>query len=1377
MDGHADATEQVAIAKLEPTIPNLQSCYFKAVVTLIWPYSSSNKSLSVLLAEPDFLLRRSRGQVKVQFAGSSAKHVFDAGIGSGDELVVSLNGAEWIPESASAAQTPGRGIEWELKFAERLVLQIRQRESGNIALLNLDNPPQESEPVRVAEIEAPVENPSPPPGSPIPTARHDQLRSEETGEWSSPAFIKRARLSYGSFIGKDFEAFIEDDGSIPGKGRKRSRFGRKSGDWRYISRSPSPEEEVEVEDPVVEQPPPEKEKPKMTDEGCQTDGLEYSEEMQEFFRQSQAAGREARLSGPPGLQDTRMEFAEDQVNRQPVPSFDAFPSGNEQPASHAIEANGSAAQWPESIFRDMGFSNGSLPDMNLRPSLPFEQPASHSPQNPPTSSIFGNYQEDGRNGPFHAPYPPDQPMELQHGLPLETGHHYGEHLNEAPEEPRDSAAPQFAQPAQSLYPELPDVSMETPAQPAWESLTHVPGATAPSTFEVPDATSREASAPRYSQPSTPKYRLNELGQVVPIDEGEEESEGESEEGEEEAEHHEIGSDEEMGEESGEESGEEIEVESRQAPEQHYRQPQFPNEQAGVATEQRYSNERDESELDEEDHPSEGQEFSDDDEGSEVDSGDEALYAQEGEEFEEGEDFDEEDDQRYDDEEMSEEDLGPVYQQQQQQPAAKAEPVFIDLLSSDDEEEQPKPEPKPPLVHKESNFADVEDNVQDNVIEDEEVDEDAEGEYEGESEEEEIAVGRRDDEESEESESEGSESPELEDQEPSDVTEVGQPFTPQATQVQNEVEMQQAPAITTQPDQFKPDNANLSMVEEVGGYEDEDDTMERGLAEQRFMDGANDLPADSGIVKEKTPTSTAVEDVQVESGDEEDTEGGVAPSQTVEMEVDQEVQIPEAVNVRASLDEQLQAKQFEDELRDDEQLEEEQLEEEELEEELEHKDTSLAETREDVSLAEVTYPSLPLDESSIIETEKEPLDEPQEEEADDDDMELINAQLMTPDATQISSTLPQDASFTAPAEKQLQDDTTAEKVVADEIVHNSVEDTEPIKETTAGITKRVTRSAKATADTLQPPVTPTTDKRMSLRSATSPISTRTDRSPSLAVSAPRTRKDSSATAHLSPEAPKPSEKRQPSPQPPKHNLRSKPSTSPISARITRSQDRTEAPATPNVPAAILPPATKDLKPPPKELPTTPQKATAPPLSETALRASLTKALRTNLSDFTPLKVLRHNLGKRLDVLAIATTAPPEAQRAKHGPRHYHLRFNVTDPSIAPTGVVEIQVFRPYKEALPDVEVGDGVLLRNFSVKAEKDKGFALRSEDSSSWAVFKRDRVTECRGPPVEIGESEEEHVARLKEWWGSRGEEFMARLERVGESPGSARGKTKAKGA
>ncbi|KFY09941.1 hypothetical protein V491_07883, partial [Pseudogymnoascus sp. VKM F-3775] len=1113
MDGHTDATEQVAIAKLEPTLPHLQSCYFKAVVTLIWPYSSSNKSLSVLLAEPDFRLRRTKGQVKVRFTGSSAKHVFDAGIGSGDELVVCLNGAEWIPESASAAQIPGRGIEWELKFSERLVLQIRQRESGNIALINIDNPPQEPEPERIAEMETPLENPSNRPGSPIPTARHDQLHAEETGEWSSPAFIKRARLSYGSFIGKDFEAFIEDDGSIPGKGRKRSRFGRKSGDWRYISRSPSPEEEAEVEEPVMEEGVPEKEKPTMTDEGCQTEGLEYSDEMQEFFRQSQAAGREAKPPQPPGLQETQMEFTEDQGDRPPIPPFEAFPAGHAQPASQAAESNGATTQWPESIFRDMGFSNGSVPDMNLRPSVPFEQPKSQGPQHPPTSAIFENFQDDDRNGLFRAPYPPDQPMQFHHSPPLKADHHYGDHVNETPEEARDSMTSQFAQPAESLYPELPDVSMEAPAQPAWESLTHTPGEIPPSTFEIPNALHAEESAARYSQPSTPRFRLNEVGEVVATNEdegeegqeGEEESEGESDEGDEEVERRQTGPDEEMEE---DESGEEIEIGSREAPELYYRQTHL-HDEGGVGAEQRYSNEEGESELDEEDHPTEEQEFSDDDEGSEIDSGDEALYAQEGQEFEEEEeDYDEDDERRYEDEEMSEEDLGPA--QWQQQPAAKSEPVVIDLLSSDDEEEQAKPEPRPPLIHKESSFADVEDNLQDNVMYDEELGEDAEGEYEEESEEEseeeEMAVVHPGGEESDESEgSEGSEGPGLEAQEPSDATEVLQPVTPQIAEMQHGVEMQQVPAVSLQQDQPKLDNANLSTVEEVGGYEDEDDTVEPGLAEQRFMDGAHDVPPELRTEKEKMPDSSAAEDVPVEASEEEVAESTITQPQPDQMELDQESGESEAAKVRASLDEQLQAKQLEDEQLEEEQLEEEQLEEEQLgeeqfdeeqldeeqldeqpeellEEELRQKDTSPAETGEYTSLAKVSYPSLPQDESSIIGNQRPLLDEPLEEDstAVADDIELINAQLMTPDATQVTSTIPQDGSFTTSTERQFQNLVT-EEVVTDEVVHSSAEGTEPVKETPVEVTKRVTRSTKAATGTLQPPATPTADKKMSLRS--------------------------------------------------------------------------------------------------------------------------------------------------------------------------------------------------------------------------------------------------------------------------------------------------------
>ena len=111
------------IAQLNPDLRPDESSV-TGIVTLIWPYASSKETFSLLLVEPDFRLRSKRGQVRVHFQGSSAKAVARSGISSGDQLLLSLRGAQWA-KSFTAAVTPGRGIDWELQFGERLVLQVR----------------------------------------------------------------------------------------------------------------------------------------------------------------------------------------------------------------------------------------------------------------------------------------------------------------------------------------------------------------------------------------------------------------------------------------------------------------------------------------------------------------------------------------------------------------------------------------------------------------------------------------------------------------------------------------------------------------------------------------------------------------------------------------------------------------------------------------------------------------------------------------------------------------------------------------------------------------------------------------------------------------------------------------------------------------------------------------------------------------------------------------------------------------------------------------------------------------------------------------------------------------------------------------------------
>ncbi|KAH0541759.1 hypothetical protein FGG08_003781 [Glutinoglossum americanum] len=238
--GHSplSATTPLPIAQLDPSLPSLSSKSIRAIVTLIWPYSSSKRSISLLVAEPDFRLRRNRGQVRIHFHGSAAKAVARQGVGNGDAVSLGLEGAEWLP--VGVVSTPGKGIDWELSFAERLLMELHRDAQPNV-VLNVDHPTPSPEPE--AQAASPPQSPPPPPPS-IGSQHLPEPKQAPMNEWSSPAFLKRARLSSGSLFGSSYDPFADADGFIEGKGRKRTRFWRESGQWRYTDRTPSPEKEI-----------------------------------------------------------------------------------------------------------------------------------------------------------------------------------------------------------------------------------------------------------------------------------------------------------------------------------------------------------------------------------------------------------------------------------------------------------------------------------------------------------------------------------------------------------------------------------------------------------------------------------------------------------------------------------------------------------------------------------------------------------------------------------------------------------------------------------------------------------------------------------------------------------------------------------------------------------------------------------------------------------------------------------------------------------------------------------------------------------------------------------------------------------------------------
>ncbi|KAF2788241.1 hypothetical protein K505DRAFT_421240 [Melanomma pulvis-pyrius CBS 109.77] len=236
--------EPVPIAELRPELPGLETKQIKAVVSLLWPYSSSTRQFALLLAEPDFRLRHKKGQTRVRFTRSCAKAIAATGIGIGDTVILALQGAQFV-ERDTEIRTPGRSIDWELSFSQTLVIQIFRdgNEIANLDIVNAAPTPAPRSPVRRELHATPTQTP----------LKNSTLRLGDAPQWSSPAFLKRSRLSDGPFFeaGYDPLAISNEDGHD--KKRRRKSF-KDWNVWTYSARTPSPEKDDPVQDNLASSP-------------------------------------------------------------------------------------------------------------------------------------------------------------------------------------------------------------------------------------------------------------------------------------------------------------------------------------------------------------------------------------------------------------------------------------------------------------------------------------------------------------------------------------------------------------------------------------------------------------------------------------------------------------------------------------------------------------------------------------------------------------------------------------------------------------------------------------------------------------------------------------------------------------------------------------------------------------------------------------------------------------------------------------------------------------------------------------------------------------------------------------------------------------------
>ncbi|KAI4156383.1 MAG: hypothetical protein LQ340_000319 [Diploschistes diacapsis] len=233
---------RLPIARLEPSV-DATTTYVQGAITLVWPYSSSKQTWSFLLVEPDFRLRRQRGQVRISFSGACARRTARSGIASGDEISLALDGARW-EEDAAQDQTPGRSVGWTLAFGKRVIFErVREVQEGNLVDTDRMSPSPEPEQSLLSIT---------PPGTPIeilhtPINKAISTLKRNQTAWSSPAFLKNGASPSLPFFGRAADPFWDEEGWEQGPPAKRAKFGRGSGQWRFVERTPSPDPKAQLE--------------------------------------------------------------------------------------------------------------------------------------------------------------------------------------------------------------------------------------------------------------------------------------------------------------------------------------------------------------------------------------------------------------------------------------------------------------------------------------------------------------------------------------------------------------------------------------------------------------------------------------------------------------------------------------------------------------------------------------------------------------------------------------------------------------------------------------------------------------------------------------------------------------------------------------------------------------------------------------------------------------------------------------------------------------------------------------------------------------------------------------------------------------------------
>jgi hypothetical protein len=203
-----------------------------AVVTLLWPYSSSTRQCALLLSERDFRLRARGGQIRVKFSGLAARAVADGRPGIGDEVVLELGSGEWVKdEGGLPVRVPGKSV-GELQFERGVRMTVKKTGGAEDVEVSVAGDAVDEVEEKAQQVQATPRQKS-------------NFRASFGGSpgsaaiYSSPAYMRKAaKYSYLDGISRLFEDEW-DNQDLPRKKARTSLSNVKS--WKMVDRTPSPE--------------------------------------------------------------------------------------------------------------------------------------------------------------------------------------------------------------------------------------------------------------------------------------------------------------------------------------------------------------------------------------------------------------------------------------------------------------------------------------------------------------------------------------------------------------------------------------------------------------------------------------------------------------------------------------------------------------------------------------------------------------------------------------------------------------------------------------------------------------------------------------------------------------------------------------------------------------------------------------------------------------------------------------------------------------------------------------------------------------------------------------------------------------------------------